>query len=181
MTVQAYTSNYPFNSIIPWHKSWVLTVYSNDTVFNYLPDHRMIPFMVRTPSIQSNNPEAFLSPGILAEHYWFLQTEKTEPETIGTTPEDVRIFWPTTYLMYDRRERSIYEYSVINDDFPNQINIYMIRNSAANDEIAFQRKIEAYQLVEAYGKGELKGRLKEIAAELDVEDNPVIMLVKHKK
>jgi hypothetical protein len=57
----------------------------------------------------------------------------------------------------------------------------MIRNSAANDEIAFQRKIESYQLVEAYEKGELKGRLKEIAAELDVEDNPVIMLVKYKK
>jgi len=181
MVVVAYTSNFPFPSIIPWRESWILTVYSNDTVFNYLPDHRMIPFIVRTPSIQSGNPEAFLSLGLLTERYWFLQTEKTEPETVGTTPADTRVLWPKTDLMYDRQERAIYEYTVMNDDFPNQININMIRNAAANDEIAFQQKIESYQLVEAYKKGELKGRLKEIAAELDVEDNPVIMLVKYKK
>ena len=180
MTVQAYSSNFPFTSVIPWRESWILTVYSNDTVFSYYPDHRMTPLMVRTPSIQSGNPEAFLSPGILTERYWFLQTEKTEFETTGTTPADIRVFWPTTYLVYDRQESAIYEYTVINDDFPNQLNINMIRNSAANDEIAFQRKIEAYQLVESYEKGELKGRLKEIAAELDAEDNPVIMLVKYK-
>ena len=34
---------------------------------------------------------------------------------------------------------------------------------------------------EAYEKGQLKGRLKEIAATLDEEANPVIMLIKHKK
>ncbi|MDR0796264.1 MAG: 6-bladed beta-propeller [Tannerella sp.] len=181
MTVQAYTSNFPLTSIIPWHENWILTVYANDTVFNYLPDHSITPFMVRTPSIQSEKPEAFLSLGILTELYWFLQTEKAEPETVGTTPADTRVLWPVTYLMYDRKEKAIYEYAVINDDFPNQINVYMIRNSGANDEIAFQRKIEAYQLVEAYGKGELKGRLKEIAAKLDVEDNPVIMVAKYKK
>ncbi|MDR1201299.1 MAG: hypothetical protein LBL58_06680 [Tannerellaceae bacterium] len=40
---------------------------------------------------------------------------------------------------------------------------------------------EAFSLVEAYGKGQLKGKLKEIAATLDEESNPVIMLIKHKK
>lgn len=33
----------------------------------------------------------------------------------------------------------------------------------------------------SYKKGQLKGRLKEIAATLDEESNPVIMLIKHKK
>jgi hypothetical protein len=36
-------------------------------------------------------------------------------------------------------------------------------------------------LVEAYKNDELKGRLKEIAAKLNEESNPVIMLVKHRK
>ena len=36
-------------------------------------------------------------------------------------------------------------------------------------------------LVEKYGKGELSGRLKEIASQLDVEDNMVVVLVKFKK
>lgn len=41
--------------------------------------------------------------------------------------------------------------------------------------------LSADRLVEAYGKGELKGGLKEIAAGLDEESNPVLMLVKHKR
>ena len=41
--------------------------------------------------------------------------------------------------------------------------------------------LEASDLTEAYEKGQLKGRLKEIAATLDEEANPVIMLIKHKK
>ena len=180
IVVHSYTSNFPSTSIIPWHESWILTVYSSDTVFNYLPDHSMTPFIVRTPSIQSNNPAALLSLGILTEHYWFLQTEKTEPEVTGTTMADTRVFWPKTFLMYDRQEKVIYEYTVYNDDFFNQITVNMSQ-CTLNDAIACQQKIEAYQLVEAYEKGELKGRLKEIAAELDAEDNPVIMLIKYKK
>jgi hypothetical protein len=50
-----------------------------------------------------------------------------------------------------------------------------------NGGIVFWQKIESFELVESYEKGELKGKLKEIAAELDAEDNPVIMLVKNKK
>jgi hypothetical protein len=50
-----------------------------------------------------------------------------------------------------------------------------------NDEIAFAEKIEAFELVEAYKKGQLKGKLKEIAAALNEESNPVIMLTKYKK
>ena len=50
-----------------------------------------------------------------------------------------------------------------------------------NHEIESWQSLEAYQLVESYKKGELKeGKLKEIASKLDAEDNPVIMLVKHK-
>jgi len=83
--------------------------------------------------------------------------------------------------MYDRRDRTIYEYTIYNDDYSSKITVNMSRPTR-NDEIAFWQKIESYQLVEALEKGELKNdKLKEIAAKLDVEDNPVIMLVKHKK
>jgi len=37
------------------------------------------------------------------------------------------------------------------------------------------------QLTEDYKKGILKGKLKEIAATLREDSNPVIMLIKHKK
>ena len=50
-----------------------------------------------------------------------------------------------------------------------------------NDGIAFIKKLEANELVEAYGKGKLKGRLNEIAAGLNEESNPVIMVAKYKE
>jgi hypothetical protein len=50
-----------------------------------------------------------------------------------------------------------------------------------NDGIAFIKKLEANELVEAYRKGKLKGRLNEIAAGLNEESNPVIMVAKYKE
>lgn len=51
-----------------------------------------------------------------------------------------------------------------------------------NREIENATSLNASRLVEIYKKGQLKdGKLKEIASELDEEDNPVIMLVKQKK
>jgi hypothetical protein len=179
MIVAAFSTNFSFSSIIPLHEGWILTVYSSDTIFNYMPDNRMTPFMVRTPSIQSINPEVFLALGILTEQYWFMQTEKTEPEFTGTNPDNGSVFFPRTFLMYDRQEKNIYEYTVYNDDFANQITVNMSQNTI-NNEIAFHQKIEAYQLVDAYEKGELKGKLKEIAADMNADDNPVIMVAKYK-
>jgi hypothetical protein len=48
-------------------------------------------------------------------------------------------------------------------------------------EVAFMKRLEAFELIEAYKEGRLKGRLAEIAAGLDEEDNAVIMLAKYRK
>jgi hypothetical protein len=167
---------------IPYQNSWILTIHSSDTVFNYLPDHSKRPFMVRTPSIHSMNPEIFLFPEILTERYYFFHAVKNIPELRGSTPSDLTIRIPRTSLVYDKEERAIYEeYTVYNDDYSNQKTVSMSRKTI-NNEIAFSISLETYQLVEALEKGELKdGKLKDIAAKLDAEDNPVLMLVKHKK
>ncbi|WP_301887890.1 hypothetical protein [Bacteroides caecimuris] len=49
-----------------------------------------------------------------------------------------------------------------------------------NGEVIFYQRIEAYELVNAYNNGNLKGTLKNIAARLNEESNPIIMLVKEK-
>ena len=41
--------------------------------------------------------------------------------------------------------------------------------------------INASELCQDYKRGKLKGKLKEVAATLEEDDNRVIMLVKHKK
>lgn len=50
-----------------------------------------------------------------------------------------------------------------------------------NSEIAFCQKLDPHELIEAHQKGQLKGKLKDIAAELEEDSNPVIMLVKYRK
>ena len=49
-----------------------------------------------------------------------------------------------------------------------------------NNGIAAVQTLSAGQLVEAYQEDGLQGRLKEVAAGLDEESNPVVMLVKYK-
>ena len=165
-----YTSFVPFNSVFPYQSQWILTQPASDTIYRLLPDNGMIPLIVRTPSIQSMNPEVFLSLELLTERYFFMRaTEKNGKFLNGY------VSFPQTPLVYDKQENAIFEYSVYNGDFSNKQRIGI--GEPVNSEIAFWRRLEAYQLVESYAKGELKGRLKEIAAGLDAESNPVIMLV----
>ena len=170
-----YSSNYPFPPMIPYQGGWILVVSSSDTVFRYSPDQSMTPFIVRTPSIQSMNPEVFLYPGTLSEQYYFMESVKKEYNF------ETRRGFPTRNLMYDKQEKAIFEYLVYNDDYSNKRPVGMVRQHVINNEIAFWQKLEADHLFEAHEKEQLKGKLKEIAAKLEEEDNPVIMLVKYKK
>ena len=171
-TKMTYSNVYSFtlySTIIHCRDQFILAEPSSDTLYRYLPDHSLIPYMARTPSIQSMNPEVFLLPGIFTDRYFFMIIF-TKKETGD----------PYYHLMYDRQAKTLFEYVVYNDDYTNKRPVIM-REKTENDEIAFYQRLEAHELVEAHEKGELKGKLKEIASTLDEEDNPVIMLVKYKK
>jgi hypothetical protein len=165
--------------LIPYRDSWILTEPSADTIYSYSPDHNMKPFIVRIPSVQSMDPEVFLFPGILTDRYCFMQTVKKEYDFKADAG------FPRTDLVYDRQEKTIFECVVYNDDFTDKRPVSLVYEypmfTIINNEIAFIKRLEAFELVEAYGKGQLKGKLKEIAAELDEESNAVIMLAKYKK
>ena len=94
--------------------------------------------------------------------------------------------FPRTDLVYDKQEDAIFECVVYNNDFVDQTPVDMwyehgILKIINNDGIAFIKKLEANELVEDYEKGKLKGRLNEIAAGLNEESNPVIMVAKYKE
>ena len=166
--------------LIPYQNSWVLAESSADTVYLYSQDHTMKPFIIRTPSVQSMHPEVFLFPGVLTDRYYFMQTVKKEYNFILDTGI------PSTDLVYDKQKNSIFECIVYNDDFINKRPLSLVYDIPSppvivNNEIAFMKRLEAYELIDAYEKGELKGKLKEIAAGLNEESNPVIMLARYKK
>ena len=120
----------------------------------------------------------FLTMGVNTGRYCFMQTIGKEFNF-----EKGRGF-PTTDLMYDSREKAVFKPIVLNADYTTRKRVDLI-SRLGNEEVAAYETLSADRLVEAYGKGELKGGLKgglkEIAAGLDEESNPVLMLVKHKR
>ena len=161
--------------IVPYDDSWLLTEPSSDTIFKLSPDYSLTPFIARTPSIQSMKPAVFLLPCIFTDRYYFMETVTMDADILRNEK------FPKTHLMYDRIDNTLFEYTVFNDDFSEKVPVNLTMQETTNSEIAFCQKLEPHELIEAYEKGQLKGKLKEIAAELEEDSNPVIMLVKYKK
>ena len=164
----------PGNSFISsYQDNWILSEPSADTIYAHRPNGDLRPFLVRSPSVQTMTPEVFLFPGILTDRYCFMQTVKKECDFEKETD------MPKVDLVYDKQEKKIYSSTVYNADFDQRKED--MSACSLNEDIAFSIQLEAAELLEANGKGKLKGQLKEVAAGLNEEDNPVIMLVKLKK
>jgi hypothetical protein len=181
MILKDPANNRSFSILAPFYypiihscDSWIITEPSSDTVHRYLPDYNMTPFIVRAPSVRSMDPEVFLFPTVITDRYCFMETVKKEYDFAKQQG------FPSISLMYDRQEKAIFRYTVYNDDYSNKRRVFM-NTRPVNEEIATWQNLTADHLVDAYWKGQLKGRLKEIAAGLDEESNSVIMLIKHKK
>ena len=162
------------NPFVPSRYGWILSELASDTIFRLLPDFTKEPFIVRRPAVHSMNSEIFLLPKLITERYYFFHTFHRDFQSS-------RNF---THLMYDTQENTVFRYTLYNGDFYPKRAISLSSFSAVeididSGRIAFIHNIEAYQLVEAYENGELRGRLKEIASKLHEDSNPVIMLVKH--
>ena len=84
------------------------------------------------------------------------------------------------FYIYDKVKKSIHNYTLSNSDFIDGHSDPIFRQLLCYPLVSYQ-PLEAPDLVEAYQAGKLQGRLKEIAAGLDEEDNAVIMLVKYKE
>ena len=159
--------------IIPYFENWILVEPSSDTVFYYSNEYDKTPFIVRTPSVQSMDPEVFLFLNIFTDRYYFMETIKKEFDF------DSNEGFPRKNLMYDKQKNSIFEYLVFNGDFSIKKQVYM-NMGPISCEIVACLVLEASDLLWSDEIGELKGRLKELAATLDEDSNAVLMLVKHK-
>jgi len=160
--------------IISHFGNWILLEASTDTIYKYSSEHAMTPFIVRTPSIRSMDPEIFLFQNMITDRYYFMETVKKEWDF------EKQKGFPSTDLVYDKQEKAIFRYTVYNGDYSNEREVYMKSRPVGND-IATWQTLSPPQLIEAHKKGQLKGKLNDIAVELDEESNPVIMLAKHKK
>lgn len=164
----------PYSTIIPYNEDWILLELSSDTVYSFSPECNLHPFLVRTPPIQSMVPENFLILRLISDRYYFMETIKN----VWDFSENEG--FSRTFLMYDKQEKEFFKYNVYNGDYLIKKEVYMNTFRIVNNQNELCCPLEASELVDAYKKGLLKGKLKEIAATLNEESNPVIMLIKHK-
>lgn len=154
--------------LVPYFNNYVLAEYSADTIYQYTPNEAMEPIIARTPSVQTMNPEVFLFPTMFTDRYYFL-------EAVEKTME-----FRSTDILYDKQEQKLYKYKIYNSDYTNEQEAFL-KSRPLNGKIPTWQYLEAWELVKDYKDGKLKGRLKEVASNLNEDDNPVIMLIKHKK
>lgn len=158
--------------IIPYNGNWLLVETSTDTVYNYVSkENKLCPFLVKTPS---ENPEILLTMGAVTERYYFMQTIQKVFDF------DKRRGFPTISVVYDKQENAVFDAIVRNGDFAKLQSVDMVSHPINSDEIAAFQTLAANKLVETYENNGLKGRVKEIAAGLNEESNPVVLLYKYK-
>ena len=165
----------PYSSIMPLGKNWLLFEASADTIYTLMPDYSLCPFIVRTPPIHTMDPEVYPVLRLVSDRYYFMESV--------TNVYDFRKQegFPKKYFIYDTQEKDFFSYIIYNSDYTYKKEFYMVMLTPANSKGELWATLNAFDLCKEYEKGKLKGKLKNVAAKLGEDDNPVVMLVKHKR
>ncbi|MDR1369860.1 MAG: 6-bladed beta-propeller [Dysgonamonadaceae bacterium] len=164
-----------YSRITPFNGNWILLEPSSDTIYTLMPDYSLRPFIARTPPVSSMDPEVMLTLKLLSNRYFFMESIKNVYDF------DKGAGFPKTYFAYDTQERDFFRYVAYNGDYSYKKEIYMVALTPVNREGESWCSINSFELRKDYKEGKLKGKLKEVAATLEEDSNPVIMVVKTKK
>lgn len=160
--------------IIKSSNGYLLNELSADTVYKYSFDGGISPYILRVPSLQSMSTPVYLQIGVETSNYIFMAASQINAKSIDD-------MFPSTKLVYNKQENQIYQYEVINEDYTDQ-EIYL--DSEVIDHIDKTEygviRLRCGNLLKALEDGKLRGKLKEIALNLNEEDNDVLMLLKFK-
>lgn len=151
--------------------SFIFNELSTDTIYRFSLDGELAPIMVRKPSIVDDNT-VFLEYGLETKDYIFFnktQTNKNNPKEMFSDEG-----W-----VYEKNEGKIFKVEVVNEDYEEEpvslcSHIMQYQHPLGYTSIVYS----THKLLEALEKGQLKGKLKEIAENLKEEDNDVLVLLK---
>lgn len=168
-----FIPNYPLIATLP---DFIVTEISNDTIFTMNRAMELTPFIVQQPARLTMESETFLFYAFNSSNYLFLTSiEKIFKREHGNI-NPARKHW-----MYDKKEGKLYQQAIRNGDFTTEEEIAITTQqtvfSASNNKVYLQ-VLNAGDLIEANANNQLTGRLKEIAKDLEEEDNPVILVAK---
>jgi hypothetical protein len=146
----------------------ILTDDSSDTVYRFI-NGKLSPFITRTPPVTSMSDRIFLTYSDESSEYIFMNTVRRLSNKES---------FDYNMLAYNKSENRIYSVELQNADFPSQpktetgsiVDFPIYANSTV------MALLTPTELIEAYNAGKLNGKLKDVAAKLNEDDNPVLMI-----
>jgi len=160
------------------HPGFILADISNDTIFSMNQAMELTPLAIQKPSRLTMDPQVFLFYAKETRDYLFLYT--VSKKLIG---QGINARMEGDHLVYDKAAGQCYRQDIRNADFTSEKKVYISpgnRQLSASNKNVYLQVLNAGDLVEAYENNQLQGRLKEIAKDLDEEDNPVLLVARFK-
>lgn len=177
-TLSFRKNNMIFNTIVSHFtkdkEGYIITSFSSDTTYLLTSNLQLKPIGVRIPPVSSQDVPVFLLPVKNTPRYYFMSTIKKEDS------------FPTKAYMMDKKTNQIYylkDYFKNKDYIGLKVHLDMFGPSVLADlpnNVCVQ-SLNITKLCEAYEEGKLSGKLKDIAANLKEDDNPVLMIIKFRE
>ena len=156
-----------------------------DTVFLYSGDKSLTPILYQTPSAASLNPVRFLDICLDRGQYQFIKVitvhDRTIPVREGIVFSDI---FPMKYYVRDKKTGEIFSQKFLLPDYKGKefiidpFDLYGV-NMPFDNEYCIE--LNLYELKQAYRENRLSGKLKDLVATLNEdEDNNVFILVDFK-
>lgn len=171
-------NNMIFNTIVSHFtkdkEGYIITSFSSDTTYLLTSNLQLKPIGVRIPPVSSQDVPVFLLPVKNTPRYYFMSTIKKEDS------------FPVKAYMMDKKTNQIYylkDYFKNKDYIGLKVHLDMFGPSVLADlpnNVCVQ-SLNITKLCEAYEEGKLSGKLKDIAANLKEDDNPVLMIIKFRE
>ncbi|MEG1380533.1 MAG: 6-bladed beta-propeller [Bacteroidales bacterium] len=146
-----------------------------DTLYSF-NDRKLTPIAVRTPSVRATDPPVILSPFIYTDSLFCFEMMPYYYNPANPT----EAYDKSRDLICDRRTGKIEEIEFYNSDFSTKsrnMRMGSIKSIVKNYCISWY---SSERLIDQYNAGLLKGKLKEVASKLLIEDNDVLILCKFK-
>ena len=148
---------------------------SSDTIYLLTKNKDLTPLIIRKPSVHSSEPRTVLTHQFATDKFVFLYKITLDLEAAKNNQSIA-----TTELMYEFATGETSEVSFVNDDYPARTwwDPFIYPEISQNNMTA--TLLQTPNLKTAFEKKQLKGELEKLTATLDVDDNPVLMIVKFK-
>ncbi|MDR2119951.1 MAG: 6-bladed beta-propeller [Tannerella sp.] len=149
---------------------------SSDTVYLFTKNKELKPLIVRIPTVHSSEPRTVLTHQFATDKFIYLYKIPLDFEAAKKNNQNITI----TELMYEFTTGETSEISLVNEDHPSRAwwdYPFMYADLPQNMSAML---IQMSRLKEAYEEKQLKGKLEKLVKTLDVEDNPILMIVKFK-